>query len=196
MLRGAIAEMGDHNFHNDGQFRDVNGKTHIDLKRHTLKLQTQSIDIYEVKNSNELRVTKHADTLIIGGIEMVKYQYGSTKVHRAASILLHKQFRSKNLGTHLYQCLFYIYGTLIGGGTQATGARRVWVKISKIGTVNIVDVETGAVKHKNIKLIDDLDSRIWYAEDDEAQFYSDKATRVAHDYLLTLTDIPAPEGLI
>lgn len=77
------------------------------------------------------------------------------------SIAVLSSYQGRGIATAIYAWLFKIYKRILGDSGQFVGDRKTWVRLSELGKVSIVNVETGEVIAKDYKLKNEHDTTAW-----------------------------------
>lgn len=143
------------------QLKDA--KDYICLAREVIEEQkTSAGEVYRTKERYQLIIAM----LLKYTTKYRGLNYGPFRIVKGVETKSNE--RKKGYGIEFYKSLVKgLKWTLMGDAEQYAGARELWVSLSTHPEffVDIVDLSNGKLIHKDTKLSDALDSRIWTDED-------------------------------
>lgn len=143
------------------QLKDA--KDYICLAREVIEEQkTSTGEVYRVKERYQLIIAM----LVRYTIKYRGLNYGPFRVVKGVETKNNE--RKKGYGIEFYKALVKgLKWNIMGDSEQYIGARELWVSLSSHPEffVDIVDLSNAKIIHKDVKLSDALDSRVWTDED-------------------------------
>lgn len=162
VMRSAVADAGEYV---DGIVGSTLKVAQLTEKNYSFTLQLKVNDPIEVRVYKKFKIYYFfvIDDIVVASVEVNpnSYRVMGKNATEVKSIAVLDSYQGNGLATAMYAMLFQIYKCILGDDGQFVGDRKTWVRLSKLGKVSIVNVETGEVIAKDYKLKNEHDTTAW-----------------------------------